>query len=55
MRKSLDSKDTAGAKEQATMLKDSFTQIEAFFKTKNNEEATKWAGRRQAATLTRSS
>ena len=36
VRKSLDSKDTAGAKEQATLLKDSFTQIEAFFKTKNN-------------------
>jgi cytochrome c556 len=44
VRKSLDSKDAAGAKEQATLLKDSFTQIEAFFKTKNNEEATKWAG-----------
>ena len=44
MRKSLDSKDAAGAKEQATLLKDSFTQIEAFFKTKNNEEAMKWAG-----------
>jgi hypothetical protein len=43
VRKSLDSKDAAGAKEQATVLKDSFTQIEAFFKTKNNEEATKWA------------
>jgi cytochrome c556 len=24
-------------------LKDSFTQIEAFWKAKNNEEATKWA------------
>lgn len=44
VRKSLDSKDAAGAKEQATLLKDSFTQIEAFFKAKNNEEATKWAG-----------
>jgi hypothetical protein len=44
VRKSLDSKDAAGAKEQATLLKDSFTQIEAFFKTKNNEEAMKWAG-----------
>jgi cytochrome c556 len=43
VRKSLDSKDTAGAKEQATLLKDSFAQIEAFFKAKNNEEATKWA------------
>ena len=44
VRKSLDSKDAAAAKEQATILKDSFTQIEAFFKAKNNEEATKWAG-----------
>lgn len=43
VRKTLDSKDAAGAKEQATLLKDSFTQIEAFFKTKNNAEATKWA------------
>lgn len=44
VRKTLDSKDAAGAKEQATLLKDSFTQIEAFFKTKNNQEAMKWAG-----------
>jgi hypothetical protein len=44
VRKSLDSKDAAGAKEQATLLKDSFTQIEAFFKTKNNAEAMKLAG-----------
>lgn len=44
VRKSLDSKDAAGAKEQATLLKDSFTQIEAFFKAKGNEEATKFAG-----------
>ena len=43
VRKSLDSKDMPGAKEQATLLKDSFTQIEAFFKTKNNEEAIKIA------------
>lgn len=43
VRKTLDSKDIPGAKEQATILKDSFTQIEAFFKAKNNAEATKWA------------
>jgi hypothetical protein len=43
VRKSLDSKDMAGAKEQATLLKDSFTQIETFFKTKNNAEALKIA------------
>jgi cytochrome c556 len=43
VRKTLDSKDIAGAKEQATILKDSFTQIETFFKAKNNAEATKWA------------
>jgi hypothetical protein len=44
VRKSLDSKDMAGAKEQAAVLKDAFTQIEAFFKAKNNQEAMKWAG-----------
>ena len=44
VRKSLDSKDMADAKTQATLLKDSFTQIEAFFKTKGNEEAIKIAG-----------
>jgi cytochrome c556 len=44
VRKTLDSKDAAGAKEQATLLKDSFTQIETFFKTKGNEEAMKFAG-----------
>jgi cytochrome c556 len=44
VRKSLDSKDAAGAKEQATILKDSFAQVEAFFKAKNNQEAMKWAG-----------
>jgi hypothetical protein len=44
VRKSLDSKDMAGAKEQATILKGAFTEIEAFFKTKNNQEALKWAG-----------
>ncbi len=43
VRKTLDSKDMAGAKEQATVLKDAFTQIETFFKAKNNAEATKWA------------
>jgi hypothetical protein len=43
VRKSMDSKDMAGAKEQATLLKDSFTQIEAFWKAKNNEEAMKFA------------
>ena len=43
VRKSLDSKDLAGAKEQATLLKDSFTQIETFFKSKNNADAVKIA------------
>ncbi len=43
VRKSLDSKDIAGSKEQATILKTAFTEIEAFFKAKGNEEATKWA------------
>jgi cytochrome c556 len=44
VRKTLDGKDAAGAKEQATLLKQSFTDIEAFFKAKGNEEAMKWAG-----------
>jgi hypothetical protein len=44
LRKTLDGKDPAAAKEQATLLKASFTEIEAYFKSKNNEEATKWAG-----------
>jgi hypothetical protein len=43
VRKALDSKDMAGSKEQAAILKQAFTDIEAFFKTKNNAEATKWA------------
>jgi cytochrome c556 len=43
VRKTLDSKDMAGAKEQAAILKQAFTEIEAFFKAKNNAEATKWA------------
>lgn len=43
VRKTLDSKDMAGAKEQATILKQAFTDIETFFKTKKNDEATKWA------------
>ncbi len=47
VRKSLDSKDVAGSKEQATTIKTAFTEIEAFFKAKGNEEATKWAGGRQ--------
>lgn len=44
VRKTLDSKDMAGAKEQAALLKDAFAQIETFFKAKNNQEAMKWAG-----------
>ena len=43
VRKTLDSKDMAGAKEQATILKGLFTEIEVFFKTKKNDEAMKWA------------
>lgn len=43
VRKSMDSKDMAGSKEQATLLKNSFTEIEAFWKTKGNEEAMKIA------------
>jgi cytochrome c556 len=43
VRKALDGKDLASTKEQALIIKDAFTQIEAFFKAKNNAEATKWA------------
>src|SRR6188508_247996 len=43
LRKALDGSSVDLTKEQATLLKDSFTQIEAFWKAKNNEEATKWA------------
>jgi hypothetical protein len=43
VRKSLDSKDIPGSKEQATVLKNAFTEIEAFWKAKGNEEAMKWA------------
>ncbi|HYB94495.1 MAG TPA: hypothetical protein VEC39_05955 [Vicinamibacterales bacterium] len=43
VRKALDSKDVAASKEQATILKTAFTEIEAFFKAKNNAEALKWA------------
>lgn len=43
VRKTLDSKDIPGSKEQATILKTAFTEIEAFWKAKGNEEATKWA------------
>jgi hypothetical protein len=43
VRKSLDSKDIPGSKEQATLLKNAFTEIEAFWKAKGNEEAMKWA------------
>ena len=53
VRKTLDSKDVPGAKEQATIVKDAFTQIETFFKAKNNAEATKWAteGRNHAEAI----
>jgi len=43
LRKALDGSSVDLTKEQATILKDSFTQIEAFWKAKNNEEATKWS------------
>ena len=43
LRKALDGSSVDLTKEQATILKTAFTEIEAFFKAKNNEEATKWA------------
>jgi cytochrome c556 len=53
LRKALDGSDVNLTKEQATILKTSFTEIEAFFKSKNNEEATKWAadGKRHADSI----
>ena len=53
LRKALDGSSVDLTKEQATILKTSFTEIEAFFKSKNNEEATKWAadGKRHADSI----
>ncbi len=50
LRKALDGSSADLTKEQATILKTAFTEIETFFKTKGNEEATKWAadGKRHA-------
>ena len=43
LRKALDGSSVELTKEQATLLKTSFTEIEAFWKAKNNDEAMKWA------------
>ena len=43
LRKGLDGSSVDLTKEQATFLKASFTEIEAFWKSKNNEEAMKFA------------
>jgi hypothetical protein len=53
LRKALDGSSVDLTKEHATILKTSFTEIEAFFKSKNNEEATKWAadGKRHADSI----
>jgi hypothetical protein len=53
LRKALDGSSADLTKEQATVVKTAFTEIEAFFKTKNNEEATKWAadGKRHADSI----
>ncbi len=50
LRKALDDSSADLTKEQATILKAAFTEIETFFKSKGNEEATKWAadGKRHA-------
>ena len=50
LRKALDGSSADLTKEQATILKTAFTEIETFFKAKANEEATKWAadGKRHA-------
>jgi hypothetical protein len=53
LRKALDGSSADLTKEQATVVKTAFTEIEAFFKSKNNEEATKWAadGKRHADSI----
>ncbi len=53
LRKALDGSAVDLTKEQATILKTAFTEIEAFWKTKGNEEATKWAadGKRHADSI----
>jgi len=53
LRKALDGSSVDLTKEQATLLKTSFTEIEAFWKAKGNEEATKWAadGKRHADSI----
>ena len=55
LRKALDGSSAELTKEQATVVKTAFTEIEAFFKSKNNEEATKWAadGKRHADSILR--
>ena len=53
LRKALEGSDVNLTKEQATIIKTAFTEIETFFKSKNNEEATKWAadGKRHADSI----
>jgi hypothetical protein len=53
LRKALDGSSADLTKEQATILKTAFTEIEAFFKSKGNDEATKWAsdGKRHADSI----
>jgi len=50
MRKALEGLSADLTKEQATILKAAFAEVETFFKAKGNEEATKWAadGKRHA-------
>jgi len=53
LRKALDGSSVDLTKEQATILKTAFTEIETFWKAKGNEEATKWAsdGKRHADSI----
>jgi hypothetical protein len=53
LRKALDGSSVDLTKEQATLIKTSFTEIEAFWKSKGNEEAMKWAadGKRHADSI----
>ena len=53
LRKALDGSSADLTKEHATIIKTAFTEIEAFWKAKGNEEATKWAadGKRHADSI----
>ena len=53
LRKSIEGSTADVAKEQATILQNTFAEVEAFWKTKNNTEAMNWAadGKKHADTI----